>query len=208
MMSRVTLWQTSVANPRDEILIGQGIKVQQGLLVPRSRLTRITAHLGLDGVEQTRGQPGRDLDLLLAQILRHQGAGGAEIVAEIRERHPLEVARGIVMIENGVERAVFVQVVPARVGLAIDHDHRFLVYPIHLVDRVQFDVEQLDHGSVLGSTDQSIACQAGGLLQAGLDQVSQAHHGSQAIRVRVHVGYEGHTPERFEAGQETIGGAC
>ena len=57
------------------------------------------------------------------------------------------IARRCMMVNDGIERDVAFQGMPAGLGLAVHHDHRFIGIPMDLVNRFQFEIEQLDHGA-------------------------------------------------------------
>jgi hypothetical protein len=89
---------------------------------------------------------------------------------------------------------------PASVRLAIDHDDGLVLGPIELLDREQFEFEEIDHRPVLGPTDGAVAGEAGRLIEAGLDQMGQAEHATEAIGVGVDVRNERHPVNVFKAG--------
>ena len=74
----------------------------------------------------------------------------------------------------------------------------------HVLDRDQVEVEQFDHGPVLGPADEAVAGHAGRLAEPGLDQVGQPEHAAQAVRVGLDVGDEGHARGVLQPREKTI----
>ncbi len=95
------------------------------------------------------------------------------------------------VVDDGVERGVLGQVVPAGVRLAVHHDEDFPFLQLRFFDGNQIEVEKIDHRSVLSPADETVAGEAGGLAQADLDQVGQTHHAGETVGVGVDVGNEG-----------------
>src|SRR5438552_804600 len=94
------------------------------------------------------------------------------------------------MVDDRVQRYGWIKAMPASVWLAIYHDKGVSLLPNHVLERLKVDVQQFDHGEVLGSADQAVSNQAGRLVQTRFDQVGQPHHAAEAVRVGVDVGRE------------------
>ena len=109
------------------------------------------------------------------------------------------------MVDDRVEGSAVGQVVPAGVRLAVHHHHGARLPAVRFFDGNQVEVEQLDHRPVLGPADEAVAGQAGGLAQAHLDQVSQAHHAGETVGVGVDVGNERYAGCILKTVQKTVG---
>src|SRR5262249_26011912 len=138
------------------------------------------------------------------QVFGDQRTGGPEAAADIGERHALEIAGRVVVVDDGVEGSLIADVVPAGVRLAVHHHDRLGLVPVKLFDGDKFDIENLDHGPVFGPADRAVAGQAGRLGEARLHQVGEAEHAAEAVGVRVDVGHEGHAAGLLEAAQKPI----
>src|SRR5262249_53568117 len=155
-------------------------------------------------VHQRRGDARRDHQLLLDQVLGHHRTGRAHVAADVHELHVGQVAGRLVVVEDRVNGGFGVETVPAGVRLAVDHDDGLARVPADVLDGDQVQVEQLDHGPVLGAADEAVAGQSGVLSQADFHQVRQPQHRAEAVRVRVDVGDEGDEVGAFQTGQELV----
>ena len=97
---------------------------------------------------------------------------------------------------------------PAGAGLAIDHHHGIFFTPIDLLNRFEIDVQAAYHRLVLCPAYETITGENAGLLQLFLEQVSQAEHTAQAVRIRVNVGNEDDALEAIKAFQQLMRRTC
>ena len=177
----------------------------KGGVVEPARLAGEAVDLGLDAVEQGRRDPLRNLDVMLHQVLRDDGTGRPDILPDVEESDVFEIARRLVMIDDGVYRTRGPQErMSARARLAVDHDDRVGIVPDDVFDRHEIDVEDVDHRPILGPADLAVARQAGRNAEALVNEMGQPHHACEAVRIRLDVRYEGHGSEIGEAGQELI----
>ena len=82
--------------------------------------------------------------------------------------------------------------VAAGLGLAVHHHDGFILFEGHFIDQGQIDVEEIDHGQVLCPANLAVPGEPGRLTQARFDQVSQAYHAPEAVRVGLDMGDKGH----------------
>jgi hypothetical protein len=65
-----------------------------------------------------------------------------------------------VVIDDAVEGAFAAEVVPPGAGLAVNHDNRFTGCPNNFFDGAKVNVEKLDHGTIFGPADDTVANQS------------------------------------------------
>jgi hypothetical protein len=109
-----------------------------------------------------------------------------------------------VVIDDGIEWDV-AERVPAGVRLAVHHHNRFARHKIHIFNRHEVEVEQLDHCPVLGSVDQPVASDSRRFPESALDQVRQPQHAAEAVRIGLHVGNESDARRIAQPREELIG---
>src|SRR5262249_1275980 len=130
---------------------------------------------------------------------------GAQAAADVHELDALEVAGRLVVVDDGVQGGLVSAGVPAGVRLAVHHDGNLARPPLKSVGRHEVDLQELDHGSVLGPAGDAVSGQGGRRGEGGFDQVGQAHHAGEAVRVGVNVGKEGDGGGISQPGEEAVG---
>src|SRR5262249_6479839 len=142
--------QRRVANPGQHVFVGQGVEEVNSAVVQGGGVPRVAVDFGLDAVQQSRCHPAGDRCFLLDQVFGDQRAGGAQTAANVHERDVLQVAAGLVVVDDSVDGGPLVEAVSAGIWLAVHHHEGFAVFPFDIVDGDQFQVQVLDHGLVLG----------------------------------------------------------
>ena len=175
-----------------QVLVGQRVEVLQGAVVERAGLARVAGQLRLDAVVEARGHARRQRRVLLHQVARSPASRSApEAAADVEERDAGQVAGRLVVVDDARRRCTSpLKLCRPVLGwlstMTTASSSRQSMSSIG----DQVDVEQIDHGPVLGPADVAVAGQAGGLAEAGFDQVGQADHAPEAVGVGVHVGDE------------------
>ena len=136
----VALGKLGVADLGQQVFISSGEEPDQGGVVERSGLTRITRGLRVDSIQQRRRQLGRDGNALLDQVVGHDRAGGPNAGADVVKENPREQPTRIMVVDHDLRHRGFAES-PAGIRLRIDHhDGRFGING-HGFDRNQRDRE-------------------------------------------------------------------
>ena len=200
----VAVRQAGVADLGDQVLVGDRVQFDEGGVVGLAGLPRVAGHLRLDPVEQGGGHLLGDRHPLLAEVLGDHRAGRPVAGADVGERDAVEVAGRVVVVDDRVKSDRLGERVPAGLGLAVDHHDRVARLPDDVLDGDQVEVQDLDHGPVLGPADEPVAGDDGRLAEPGLDQVGQPEHAAEAVRVGLDVGDEDDPIRGPQPGEEPV----
>src|SRR4029077_15263846 len=111
--------------------------------------------LRAQGIEEAGGDGRIEGDVPLAQVLQDDGAGGAQLGADVAPGGAGALGAQWVVVDDDVDGAVGGQRVVAGAGLAVDDGQYVEAGGRELLERGQRNLQHLDHGSVFGAADDS-----------------------------------------------------
>ena len=153
--------------------------------MPASR--GIAGDFRLDPVEQGGRDFLGDRDVLLDQVLRDERAGRPEGRADVRERHAVQVARRVVVVDDRVEAVVSESVCRPVFGWlsTITTASSGRQSTSSIGTRSRWRTSTIARFSArLMRPSRVMTCR---LAESGFDQVGQPEHAAEAVRVRVDV---------------------